>query len=169
MPNRNQFFPLYRNAMGSGYSEMQFMPNFGRHGYPYLQTGPSNDGNNSDSEDEENEALFQKAPEAQPAVLEELKEAKEQAELAGKREEAEKSEEEKARIARSEEVVLDENDSDESDSEPQDCDLVLGQYDEVQRTKNKIGRRYKCKLSKVILKIGQRDYVTSKLTAEIEY
>eukprot|EP00826_Nyctotherus_ovalis_P054116 TRINITY_DN7069_c0_g4_i11.p1 TRINITY_DN7069_c0_g4~~TRINITY_DN7069_c0_g4_i11.p1 ORF type:complete len:154 (+),score=49.07 TRINITY_DN7069_c0_g4_i11:260-721(+) len=151
-----------------GYPELQIIPNFGGQGYRYIRPRSHNDGNNSDSDDE-NEALFHKEPEPEAAaVLEELKQAREQM-AAGKREEPEMSEEERARRARSEEVVLDDNDSDESDVEPPDCDLVLGQYDEVQRTKNKIGRKYKCKLSKVILRIGQRDYIASRMNAEIEY
>jgi len=147
------------------------MMNYNPAGYPCLQSRLENDGNDSDSEDEENEALFQKTLEQVEAIKfpEELKEVKEEDKLSGKRNEPEKSEEERIRIAKSEEVVLDDNDSDESESEPQDCDLVLGLYDEVQRTKNKIGRRYKCKLSKVIFKLGQRDYVAAKLSAEIEY
>lgn len=159
--------------MGPGYSDVQLIPNFGGQGYRYIRPRPGNDGNDSDSEDEENEALFQKPLEEVDTskLPEELKQVKEENKevLAGKRSEPEKSEEEKIRQAKSEEVVLDDNDSDESDSEPQDCDLVLGQYDEVQRTKNKIGRRYKCKLSRVIFKIGQKDYVAAKLSAEIEY
>lgn len=65
--------------------------------------------------------------------------------------------------------MISENDSEDSDFEPQNCDLLLGQYDEVQRTKNKNGRKYKCKMSRVILKVNQKDYIASKLNAEIEY
>lgn len=152
--------------MPAPYADIRFLPNYGRQEYQYMQPRSENDGNDSDSEDEENEALFQKASEVvHTEIIEELKEVV----SAGKRDKSEKSEEEKTRLAKSEEVVLDDNDSDESDAEPQDYDLVLGQYDEVQRTKNKLGRRYKCKLSRVIFKIAKRDYVAAKLNAEIEY
>lgn len=156
--------------MPTAYTGLQFLPshssNYGRQGYQYMQPRSGNDGNDSDSEDEENEALFQKEPEVvHTEIIEELKGVV----LAGKRDEPEKSEEEKTRLAKSEEVVLDDSDSDESEVEPQDFDLVLGQYDEVQRTKNKLGRRYRCKLSKVIFRIAKRDYVAAKLNAEIEY
>lgn len=152
--------------VSANFAEMQYMHNYSQHPYHYIQPRSGNDGNSSDSEDEENEALFKKeADESKVAKLpEEVKET-----LAGKRAEPEKSEEEKILIAKSEEVILDDDDSEESDDEPQDCDLVLGFYDDVQRTKNKSGRRYKIKLSKVIFKVAHKDYVAGKLTADIEY
>lgn len=144
-------------------------------GHPYLDPRSGNDGNSSDSDEAENEKLFEKNSQASKVVKipEELKQKEVVKEsLAGKRGEPELSEEEKRRLVNlgnSEEVVLDENDSEESEVEPPDCDLILGQYEEVQRTKNKLGRRYRCKFVKVIFKIDQKDYVAAKLNAEIEY
>ena len=141
---------------------------------------PKNDGNDSDS-DEEEEKLFNKnnreteetikAPEAPPTTtaLEEKKLEKEAGELAGRRTEPERTEEEKRQAQRSEEVEIDDNGSEESDFEPQNCDLVLGQYEDVQRTKNKAGRKYKCKLIKAVLRVDQKDYIAAKVSAEIEY
>ena len=142
------------------------MNNYNGQRLQYIQQKPGNDGNDSDS-DEENEALFKRQQEA-PASTKLIIPEEKKIELIAKREVSEQSEAEKRRIAASEEVEVG-DDSEESESEPENCDLVLGQYDEVQRTKNKLGRKYKCKLLKAVFKIGQQDYVAGKLTAEIEY
>ena len=67
----------------------------------------------------------------------------------------------------SEEVLLS---SDDSGEEPEEYELIIGQFDEVDRVRqHKIGRRYRCKLLKVILRLAGRDYIAAKLTADILY
>lgn len=106
-----------------------------------------------------------------PAVLqEEEKLQKERIELTGKRGEPE-IEDHKANEENFDDVELDDSDDDEDkpgfdkDSE----DLILGQYNEVQRTKNKQGRKYKFDLFRVIMRIEKRDYIANKLKVEVEY
>ena len=122
--------------------------------FDFLNSSRNNDGNISDSEDEANEALFK-----QPIEGSNIENDNNIVEV-------ERKEIEEQRV--SEEVLID-GESSESDEEPDDCDLVLGQYDEVQRTKNKAGRRYKCKIIRAILKLDKKDYIAAKLNAEIEY
>ena len=136
-----------------------------------------NDGNSTDS-DAENEALFIKKEEplAIPQVIkeeEEKMEEKMEERMEERMEEKMEIKEEQKTLRRtfkeleSEEVLLS---SDDSGEEPQEYELIIGQFDEVDRVRqHKIGRRYRCKLLKVILRLAGRDYIAAKVTADILY
>jgi hypothetical protein len=70
----------------------------------------------------------------------------------------------------SEELTPGDDDDDIVDEEPQDCDMMLAEYDKVQRTKTKQVNKYKCTFKKVILKRPKGiDSIYSQITADIEY
>lgn len=147
---------LEKSIFSSVY-KFQKLNNLTRFGNPSAE----NDGNCSDS-DEENEELFRQQYENQLAT----QDIKEEEKVEGKAEDkAPNIKQETQEVSKAEEVSL--GDSDESEGEPLEYDLILGQYDEIQRIKK--GRRYRCKFIKAILRLNKRDYITANLNAEIIY
>eukprot|EP00831_Metopus_contortus_P014632 TRINITY_DN1605_c0_g1_i3.p3 TRINITY_DN1605_c0_g1~~TRINITY_DN1605_c0_g1_i3.p3 ORF type:complete len:159 (-),score=35.18 TRINITY_DN1605_c0_g1_i3:124-600(-) len=112
------------------------------------------------SEDDRDKQFFEDKEKRDGKPLPEIK-----FELVQKRTEPEKDLEESKEPNKGEEVS--DEISDSSDNEPKDFDLLLGQYDKVQRTKGRSGNRYRCVFTKVILRVDNRDYVAKQINADI--
>lgn len=186
-PRRGQHAPTgFGHAQNATY---QWVRSMGSH----KNDGNSGSEGDSESENEEDlkrdEGLFEKkhqtgadrkpdaeahslpsAPSSSVAILSSA--GKRAQPIGGKPSAAElKLEEEKVKIKKEEKESEDLSDGDDSDQEeePKDFDFMCGEYEKVQRTKNKAGNKFRCTFHNMILRATTGEFVFGLLNGEIEY